>query len=69
MNTLESYFRNFGNLKRISEEMFAHYNTVVYRIKSIREVTGLDVHVPAERFRLELALNLYRFSGHGGDRA
>lgn len=69
LNTLESYFRNFGNLKRISEEMFAHYNTVVYRIKSIREVTGLDVHVPAERFRLELALNLYRFSGHGGDGA
>ncbi|MEQ2455345.1 PucR family transcriptional regulator [Flavonifractor hominis] len=62
LQTLESYFRNYGNLKRISEEMYAHYNTVVYRLKSIREITGLDVHIPAQRFQLELALQLYRLT-------
>lgn len=62
LQTLESYFRNYGNLKRISEEMYAHYNTVVYRLKSIREITGLDVHKPAQRFQLELALHLYRLT-------
>lgn len=59
MNTLESYFRNFGNLRRMSEELYTHYNTVVYRLKSIQEITGLDLHVPSDRFRLELTLYLY----------
>lgn len=58
--TLESYFEHYGNLKRVSESTFTHYNTVVYRLKSIRDITGLDLHVPEDRFRLEIALNLHR---------
>ena len=42
--------------------MYAHYNTIVYRLKSIREITGLDVHQPTQRFQLELALRLYRLT-------
>lgn len=61
-HTLETYFQCYGNLKRMSEEMYAHYNTIVYRLKSIRDVTGLDVHQPAQRFQLELALRLYRLT-------
>ncbi|HWS41901.1 MAG TPA: PucR family transcriptional regulator ligand-binding domain-containing protein [Pseudoflavonifractor sp.] len=61
LKTLESYFRNFGNLRRVSEEMFTHYNTVVYRIKSIQEATGLDLHDADQRFLLELALYLHRY--------
>lgn len=63
MRTLETYFQCYGNLKRMSEEMYAHYNTIVYRLKSIREITGLDVHQPTQRFQLELALRLYRLTG------
>lgn len=65
--TLESYFRNFGNLKRISQELYTHYNTVVYRIKSIQEITGRDIHNPSERFQLELALRLYHFFELGSE--
>ncbi|OQB21054.1 MAG: Purine catabolism regulatory protein [Firmicutes bacterium ADurb.Bin182] len=60
LNTLESYIKNYGNVKRVSEETFTHYNTVVYRLNSIKEATGLDLRVPEQRFRLETALNLYR---------
>lgn len=60
LTTLESYFEHYGNLKKVSEHTFTHYNTVVYRLKSIRDITGLDLRVPEERFRLELALNLHR---------
>jgi purine catabolism regulator len=60
LGTLESYIRNCGNLKRVSEETFTHYNTVAYRLNSIREATGLDPRDPEQRFRLEIALNLYR---------
>lgn len=64
LSTLERYFYCFGNLKRMSEEMFTHYNTMVYRIKCIREITGLDLRIPEERFRMELALHLYRLTKH-----
>jgi purine catabolism regulator len=60
LGTLESYIRNCGNLKRVSEETFTHYNTVAYRLNSIKEATGLDPRDPEQRFRLEIALNLYR---------
>lgn len=61
LSTLESYFRNFGNLRRVSEELYTHYNTVTYRIKHIQELTGLDLHNEDQRFQLELALALYRY--------
>lgn len=61
LHTLESYFRNFGNLKRVSAELYTHYNTVSYRVKSIHEMTGLDLRDPEERFTLELALRLYQY--------
>lgn len=64
LKTLESYFRNFGNIKRVSEETFTHYNTTVYRLKAIQEATGYDLHKYEDYFKLELALQLYRTS-HG----
>ena len=64
--TLESYFHNFGNLRRVSEELYTHYNTVVYRIKNIQELTGLDLHDADQRFRMELALKLYRYQRRDG---
>lgn len=59
LRTLEYYLKYQGNLQRVSKEMFTHYNTVVYRLKKIKELTGLDPRNSKERFRLELALNLY----------
>lgn len=59
--TLDYYFEYFGNIKRISEEMFTHYNTISYRIKNIQELTGLDLHKREDHFLLETALYLYKF--------
>ena len=39
IKTLDYYFEYAGNVKRISEEMFTHYNTIAYRIKNIQEIT------------------------------
>lgn len=60
ISILDSYFRNYGNLKKVSEETFTHYNTVIYRLKRISEITGLDVRSPADRFQMETALQLYK---------
>ena len=61
LRTLSSYFDNFGNVKRMSEELFTHYNTVAYRLKNVQELTGADFRKATDRFEVELALYLYDF--------
>lgn len=58
VKTLEIYFKNTGNLTRISEQLFAHYNTVLYRINRINEITGLPLDDPNHRLNLEIALKI-----------
>ena len=58
VETLTSFFKNSGNLTRISEELFTHYNTVLYRIKRIEEITGVNLNNPSERLNLEIAIKI-----------
>ena len=70
---LEAYFQCGGNLKKLSELTFTHYNTLVYRLKRVKELTGLDPRMAQERFALETAIQLYRLhpqaAGQGEDLA
>ncbi|NLC04745.1 MAG: PucR family transcriptional regulator [Tissierellia bacterium] len=58
VKTLEIFFKNTGNLTRISEQLFAHYNTVLYRINRINEITGMSLEDPNHRLNLEIALKI-----------
>jgi len=58
VKTLEEYFNNNGNLTRISEKLFTHYNTILYRINRICEITGMDLENPNHRLNLEIALKI-----------
>ncbi|MFZ5967585.1 MAG: PucR family transcriptional regulator [Bacillota bacterium] len=58
VKTLQIYFETNGNLKRMSEIMYTHYNTVLYRIQRIQEITGMRVDNAEERFNLETALKI-----------
>lgn len=58
VKTLNSYFKNNGNLTRVSEELFTHYNTVLYRINRITEITGMDLNNPNHRLNLEIATKI-----------
>ena len=64
LETLSCYLKYAGNIKKMSEEMFTHYNTVTYRLKKISEITQHSLHDMNSRFELELALNLYNFLKH-----
>lgn len=64
LQTLTCYFRDFGNQRKIAEDMYLHYNTVVYRLKNIQKITGLDLRDPDNRMQMELALYLYNFGSH-----
>ena len=58
VKTLEAYFEYNGNLTRMSEQLFTHYNTILYRINRINEITGMDLNNPNDRLNLEVALKI-----------
>lgn len=56
--TLQNYFQFEGNLKKISENMFVHYNTVVYRLQRIRDITNKSLDKYEDRLNLQIALQI-----------
>lgn len=63
VKTLEVYFRNNGNLTKISKELYTHYNTVLYRIGRINQITGMSIEDPHDRLNLEIALKIKELLG------
>lgn len=58
VRTLDAYFENNGNLKKMSDELFTHYNTVLYRVQRIEEITGMSLDNASERLNLNVALKI-----------
>ena len=51
-------FEHGGNLRKISEVQFTHYNTVVYRINRIRDLLKIDLKDPETAFSIQFALKI-----------
>jgi purine catabolism regulator len=60
IKTLEVYFECNGNLKKMSEVLFTHYNTVLYRINRIEEITGVSLSHEKDRYALQTALKIMK---------
>lgn len=60
VKSLIIYFETNGNLKKMSEMLFTHYNTVLYRINRIQEITGKDLENEGDRYGLQTALKIMR---------
>ena len=58
LETVRAYFEHGGNLRKISEVQFTHYNTVVYRINRIRDVLKIDLKDPETAFSIQFALKI-----------
>lgn len=58
VETMEMFFRCNGNIKLTSEKLYAHYNTVVYRLEKIQNILGVSLDDPEDRLQLHLALKL-----------
>jgi len=56
--TLRSYVRSGFNLTKCAESRCVHPNTIVYRLRRIKELTGRDPHVPDDLLLLQLGLKL-----------
>lgn len=60
IKTLETYYETNRNLKLTSTRLFTHYNTVLYRIKKIEELTGISLDNPENALNLEIAVNILK---------
>lgn len=56
--TLRAYVDAGFNLTKSAENRHVHPNTVVYRLRRIKELTGRDPHVPDDLLLLHLGLKL-----------
>ncbi len=58
VRTLNCYFKNNCNLRVTAENLYVHKNSVIYRIKKVEEITGLNMNDAEHKFSLHLALKL-----------
>jgi len=59
LETLEAYLAK-GSVKDAASTLGLHRHTVLYRLEKLKELLGGDLDVPANRLRLQLALDLQK---------
>ncbi|HHX86967.1 MAG TPA: hypothetical protein GX693_02170 [Firmicutes bacterium] len=60
IKTLQTYFETNRNFKLTSQKMFTHYNTILYRIKKIEQLTGISLDNPEDSLNVEIAINIHK---------
>lgn len=63
LETLFSYFEMNGNVSQTAEKLFIHRNTLQYRFRKIKEITGFDIYHIDDFVQLRLAVLQYRYFG------
>lgn len=63
LETLFSYFEMNGNVSQTAEKLFIHRNTLQYRFRKIKEITGFDIYHIDNLVQLRLAVLQYRYFG------
>ncbi|MGH2846794.1 MAG: PucR family transcriptional regulator [Thermoleophilaceae bacterium] len=61
VEVLEAYLEE-GTLRRAGDRVLLHHTTVQHRLKSLAERLQVDLHDPATRFQVQLALKLLGIS-------
>lgn len=58
VKTLEVYFECSGKLKKVTEKMYVHYNTILYRLDRIQQITGCNLEDATACLNLQMAIKL-----------
>ncbi|MFC9351876.1 PucR family transcriptional regulator [Arthrobacter sp. NPDC057013] len=67
VHTLAQYLDHGGNYDDTADSLAIHRSTLRYRLKSIRQVTGLDLADPETRLNLHVATRAWRLRPHERD--
>ena len=62
LETLDSYLRHGGSIRAVSEELFTHRNTILYRMANIKKLLGCDLEKVPERIDYSIACMIYRMN-------
>jgi purine catabolism regulator len=60
IKTLETYFECRGNLKQVAEKMYVHYNTVLYRLERIVQITNVNLDDAADNLNFQIGLKIIK---------
>ncbi len=60
LKTLDAWLRCGGSIKAVSEELFIHRNTILYRMSAIRSLLHTSLEDPEERLLFMTACKIYR---------
>ena len=63
LEKLFTYFEMNGNVSQTAEKLFIHRNTLQYRFRKIKEITGFDIYHIDDLVQLRLAVLQYRYFG------
>ncbi|WP_413375669.1 PucR family transcriptional regulator [Alkalihalobacillus sp. 1P02AB] len=66
IETLEAYFQSNRNIRKTAEQLFTHYNTIVYRIEKISSLLNMDFENAESSLELQVALKLRKMRQSSG---
>ena len=61
LETLKVYFEQNVSVEKTAKQLFIHRNTLQYRFRQIKELTGYDVHKIDDLVQLRLAILQYNY--------
>jgi sugar diacid utilization regulator len=64
VETLDVFLSENGNMLRAAQRLYAHRNTLRYRLRKIEEVSGRDLADASQRLNYQVALTIGRFLGY-----
>jgi DNA-binding PucR family transcriptional regulator len=64
VDTVRTYVETGFNLRRSADVLHVHPNTVMYRLRRVRELSGRDPHDPEDLLILFLAMKLAELSNY-----
>lgn len=59
--TLMQYFNCNESLKDTASQLYIHVNTLKYRFKKIKQITGLSIHNSEDKLMLYIGLKVHRY--------
>ena len=65
-DTLKTYVNCMLNAEQAAKELYIHRSTLFYRLKKIREISGIDLNEPENMFYIQFSMHLLETDLHAG---
>lgn len=65
VETLRQYLESRGSVQAVAKAMFAHRNTVIYRINNIKKLLGCELETAENRLKYQMACMIVSMHWHG----